>query len=534
MAAVTPGSALDAAANPNAASTSTDNEVTWDAPPPPDTTAPTVTVNQAAAQADPTSGSSILFDVVFSEPVTGFNAGDLAVTSSAGSLSADVQGGPAAYTVTLTGMSQTGSVTLAVVAGAAQDAATNPSTASTSTDASVQWNAPAQPDITPPTVTIDQGAAQADPTSASAVVFDVVFSEPVLGFATGDVTLGGTAGATSAVVSGSGATYTVTVTGMQQTGTVTASISAGVATDTSLNPNAASTSTDGSVQWNAPAQPDNTPPTVTIDQAAAQADPTSTSPVLFTVTFSEPVLGFATGDVTLGGTAGATAAAVSGGPSTYTVSVSGMTQSGTVTASIGAGKATDGAGNPNGASTSTDSAVQWNAPPPPDTTKPTVTIEQAAGQQDPAYGASVKFKVTFSEPVTGFGPEDVILGGTALPTGVTIATGSADDTVTITGGPSVYTVAVTGMTKKGTVTIAIAAGGVLDASGNPNDGSTAVDSTVTWRGVRPVPSVSVPPDGQPVGRPGPRPGTGTVAPGRAVAHRCDRAAGPAPRRRPMR
>lgn len=59
----------------------------------------------------------------------------------------------------------------------------------------------------------DQPGGQADPTDG-AIVFDVVFSEPVFGFAAGDVLLSGTAGATTATVSGSGTTYTVTVTGM--------------------------------------------------------------------------------------------------------------------------------------------------------------------------------------------------------------------------------------------------------------------------------------------------------------------------------
>ena len=43
---------------------------------------------------------------------------------------------------------------------------------------------------------------------------------------------------------------------------------------------------------------------MTIDQAAGQADPTNTSPVNFTVVFSEPVTGFTDTDVTLSGTAG--------------------------------------------------------------------------------------------------------------------------------------------------------------------------------------------------------------------------------------
>ena len=47
-------------------------------------------------------------------------------------------------------------------------------------------------------------------------------------------------------------------------------------------------------------------PTVTINQAAGQADPTGASPINFTVVFSEAVTGFASADVTLSGTAGGT------------------------------------------------------------------------------------------------------------------------------------------------------------------------------------------------------------------------------------
>src|SRR5439155_716123 len=44
---------------------------------------------------------------------------------------------------------------------------------------------------------------------------------------------------------------------------------------------------------------DTTPPTVTIDQAAGQADPTSSSPISFTAVFSKPVSGFTGAGVTL-------------------------------------------------------------------------------------------------------------------------------------------------------------------------------------------------------------------------------------------
>jgi hypothetical protein len=108
---------------------------------------------------------------------------------------------------------------------------------------------------------------------------------------------------------------------------------------------------------------DATPPTVTINQAAGQPDPTSAGPIHFTVQFTEPVDGFATGDVTLSGAAGATTAVITGGPTTYNVAVSGMTNSGTVLATVAANKAQDAAGNGNATSTSTDNSVTYSPPP---------------------------------------------------------------------------------------------------------------------------------------------------------------------------
>ena len=84
-------------------------------------------------------------------------------------------------------------------------------------------------------------------------------------------------------------------------------------------------------------------PTVTINQASGQVEPTSASPIHFTTVFNQTVTGFATGDVTIGGTAGATTGTVTeiapNDGTTYDVAVSGMTQDGTVSASIPAGVA---------------------------------------------------------------------------------------------------------------------------------------------------------------------------------------------------
>ena len=427
----------------------------------PDATAPTVTINQAALQADPTNSSPINFTVVFSEVVTNFATGDVTLTGTAGATTAIVTGSGTTYNVAVSGMSSNGTVIADIGAGAATDAAGNGNTASTSTDNTVTY------DATGPTVTINQAALQADPTSASPINFTVVFSEVVTNFATGDVSLSGTAGATTAIVTGSGTTYNVAVSGMSSNGTVIADIGAGVATDALGNGNTASTLTDNTVTY------DTMGPAVTINQAALQADPTSASPINFTVVFSEVVTNFATGDVTLTGTAGATTAIVSGSGTTYNVAVSGMSSNGTVTASIMAGVATDAAGNGNAASTLTDNTVTYDA------TGPSVTINQAALQADPTSASPINFTVVFSEVVTNFATGDVSLSGTAGAT-----------TATVTGSGTTYNVAVSGMTMDGTVTASIGAAVATDALGNPNMASTSTDNTVTYDTMGPTVTIN--------------------------------------------
>jgi hypothetical protein len=244
-------------------------------------------------------------------------------------------------------MTGIGTVIVSIEAGVAHDAANNPNTASTSTDNTVTY------DPTALTVTVEQAGTQADPTNASPIHFTVIFSEAVSDFDANDVTLSGTAGPTTANVTGSGTTYDVEASGMPVDGTVIITIAAGVAHGTGGSPNIASTSTDNTVTY------DTTAPTVTIEKASDQADPTIFSPVRFTVTFSEEVSGLGSLDIALSGTAGATTALVTGSGTTYTVEVSGMTLSGTVIASIPAGAAQDAAGNANTLSTSLDNSVNF-------------------------------------------------------------------------------------------------------------------------------------------------------------------------------
>ncbi len=323
---------------------------------------PGVTIDQAGAQADPTSASPIQFSVLFTEPVTGFDGSDVSFSGSTvgGSLMASVSGSGASYTVSVTGMSGNGDVVASIPAASALDSANQSNLASTSVDNTVTYQQPADP---APTVTINQAGGQADPTSSSPILFSVVFSEAVTGFGNADISFAGSTvgGSLAAAVSGSGPAYTVSVTGMTGNGDVIASIPAGAAMDSANQPSSASTSNDNNVTFTTPADP---APTVTIDQAAGQTDPASSGPITFTVVFSEPVTGFTGGDVSLAGSTatGALVAGVSGSGANYTVSVSGLVGGGAVVASIPAGAALDSANQMSLASTSVDNTVQF-APP---------------------------------------------------------------------------------------------------------------------------------------------------------------------------
>ena len=112
-----------------------------------------------------------------------------------------------------------------------------------------------------------------------------------------------------------------------------------------------------------------------------------------------------------------------------------------------------------------------------DTLNPSVTVEQAGGQVDPTNTSPINFTVTFtsSTAISTFGPTNVTLGGTALPT-----------TAVVTGGPLVYNVAVSGMSMDGTVTVSVAADEVTDIAGNGNDASTSSDNVVVYDTTPPV------------------------------------------------
>ena len=361
------------------------------------------------------------------------------------------------YTVEVGGMAGSGTVIASIPAKAVQDLAGHDSTASTSTDNSVTYTTPLQ-------ATISLAENQASTTNADTIYYIVNFTERVTDFDDADVTLAGTAKPTTAHVTcldspadGVGMIYNIAVSGMTQsdatkkdpltqTDSVIVSLNS-CARDDALN-RANDPSNLAQVNY------DVKRPTVTVDQATNQKDPTNESTINFTVVFSEPVTGFTSSELSLKDSDGKKLSTfVTGSGTTYDVAVTGMTENEPVVLTVPENVASDMAGNFNQASTSTDNSVTY------DNVGPNVTINQSVTQSDPveqdgagdpANPKKIMFRVVFAEAVSDFGPSSVKLSGTAGATTAEVKQADADR--------KVFDVAVSGMKSDGTVIAELRAG----------------------------------------------------------------------------
>jgi alpha-tubulin suppressor-like RCC1 family protein len=447
----------DIAGNNNTASTSTDNTVVYD------NVAPTLTVNQGTAQLDPINTLPITFKIVTSEPLNASSFTNADIT----------QGGTAVgvtwslsqidgfnWTLTATAVTTPGTVIPSIAAVKVTDLAGNNNTASTSTDNSVLY------DLTPPTVTVNQGTGQLDPINSLPISFKVVFSEAVAtaSFTTADITQAGTASGITwnLLDSGDQINWTLTATAITTPGTVVPTITANKVIDVAGNNNTASTSTDNSVIY------DIAQPTVTINQKVGQADPTNINSVQFTVVFSELInpATFAGVDITQNGTATISGWAVTTADNITWTTTGTITSPGTVIPTITINKVADIAGNLNTASTSSDNSVTY------DNVAPTLTINQSGGQPDPTSKVPVSFTIVASEALnpTTFFTTDITQSGTA--TGITWNLTTVNNiTWTLTAISSGF----------GTIRPSIISGRVSDTAGNSNSAaSTSTDNTVNY------------------------------------------------------
>jgi parallel beta-helix repeat protein len=447
------GGLSDLAGNPVAGLPVAGDTVTIDKTPP---------VVQSIALVGPpfTNGTTAQYTVTFSEPIIGLTKDNftLATTGTiAGATITNLTGGGSTYTLTVDAGTGEGTIRLDLSNTAGlHDAAGNPLAGPF--DGQVVTI-----DRTDP-VGLTTVPAGANPTNSATAQFTVTFSEVVTGVTVGNfavVTTGTISGAAVTTMTGSGATYTVTVITGLGDGTIRLVLAtpSGVQ-DLAGNPLAGQPFDATALEI------DKTFPTIQ-SIARLSANPSNAAAVQYTVTFSEVVRGVTPAAFSVLATGGLTGAGVTVVTTTdgrvYTVTVATGTGDGTVRLDlVNPAGIVDRVGQPL-------TARLTGATFTIDKTPPRVTINRAAGQADVSGLLPIQFTVVFTEPVTGFGADDVVVTGTAGP-----------GHVTVTGSGTTYTVLIDGLSETGTVTATVRDAAAADAAGNPSLPSTSTDNTVTF------------------------------------------------------
>ncbi|MBF0312019.1 MAG: hypothetical protein HQK52_01315 [Oligoflexia bacterium] len=386
-----------------------------------DVTGPDVVVASTATARTKTSPIPVTID--FTEDVSGFAVGDLSVIN--GSAGNFLSVSSSSYTIEITPSGE-GAVTVSVLAGVAQDAATNDNTVSNVLSRTY--------DITGPDVVVASTAIARTKTSPIPVTID--FTEDVSGFAVGDLSV--TNGSAGNFLSVSSSSYTVDITPSGE-GAVTVSLLAGVAQDAATNDSLASNVLTRTY--------DITSPTVVVASAAPTI--TKTSPIAVTIDFSEDVSGFVVGDVSV--TNGSAGNFLSVSSSSYTVDVT-PSGEGVVSVSVLADVAQDAATNNNLISNLLSRTY--------DSIRPSVLLSSGAG--NPTYTSPIAVTIDFSEDVSGF-----VLGD------LSVTNGSAGNFIAVSS--SSYTVEITPAVNK-IVSVNVDADVATDNATNTN---TAVAAALT-------------------------------------------------------
>lgn len=208
--------------------------------------------------------------------------------------------------------------------------------------------------------------------------------------------------------------------------------------------------------------------TATLDATAASvildsaADPVTHAEFTVSITFDEPVNGFAVGDITV---SNASVGSFAGSGASYTAIIT-PTDDGTVTVDVGAGVAQDAAGNESTAATQFSRVYDGTAPMPVITTDVTADVTNAP----------IGVMVDFGETVTGFVSGDLSVNNGSV-------TGFADS------GNGLFELTVEAV-GDGDVTIELLAGVAEDEAGNASEASDPL--VVAFDGSGPTLQSSVP------------------------------------------
>lgn len=261
-----------------------------------------------------------------------------------------------------------------------------------------------------PAVTVQQAPGQNDPTKDTPITFSVIFTEPVTGFTAADVTLSGVAGAATTSVTGDGAVYEVTVSGMTSDGDVGLTVPSDAAHDAAGHGNTPSTSNgvDPTVTYDttAPAAPTAPELAPGSDTGSSNSDRITRATALFLGGSAEPD---ATVTLFSDGAPIATALATDG---SYGVTSPPLTEGTHLLTAV----ATDAAGNTGPASPATPVTVDTTAPAAP--SAPDLTsasdsgpsnIDNTTMDNSPTFDGTSDPYVTVSLTAEG----NVIASGTA-------------------------------------------------------------------------------------------------------------------------
>jgi beta-lactamase superfamily II metal-dependent hydrolase len=431
-----------------------------------DKTAPAV-ASIVRANTNPTSATSVDFTVNFTESVTGVGTNDFALTTtgvSGPSITGVTGSGSGPYTVSVNTGTGSGTIRLDAIDNA------------TITDG--VGNAFATGFTTGEVYTVDKSApsvvsvvrAGPNPNNSASVSYTVTFSQSVTGVDTTDfaLTTTGVTGTSVSGVTGSGATYTVTV----NTGSGDGTIRLDVADDDSIVsgtsvPLGGAGVGNGNFTTGEVYTIDKTPPAVSSSNRVT-GSPTNAASVQFTVTFSEPVTGTSNSDFTLTttGVSGASVTGVTGSGATRTVTVNTGSGDGTIRLDVvTGGTIIDAAGNLLAAGFTGGQVYTV------DKTAPAVqSIVRAS--TNPTAGPSVDYTVTFSENVSGVDSGDFTIFTTGAISGTSVSN--------VTGGPMVYTVTVNTGSNSGTLRLDVTDNdSILDPATNPLGGTGAGNGNFT-------------------------------------------------------
>ena len=224
---------------------------------------------------------------------------------------------------------------------------------------------------------------------------------------------------------------------------------------------------------------DATAPTLALEQAAGQADPTNATPVNFALGADEAldVATVGAGDFAVtNGTLGTIDC--SGTPTTCTIPVTPTADGAVTIAPSTTFSVSDLVGNAQTSAGGTDRSVTYDA------TAPTLALEQVAGQADPTNATPVNFALGADEAL------DVATVGA----GDFAVTNGTLGTIDCSGTPTTCTIPVT-PTADGAVTIAPSTTfSVSDLVGNAQTSAGGTDRSVTYE-APPAPTVPAAPTG---------------------------------------